>query len=100
RRDCEALILDAPVMLKAGWHKLCNRILFIEATRPQRVARAATRGWTDADLAAREAAQEPLEVKRRRADWIIDNSGSTEETRKQVHRFWQTLHEPTPNSSL
>lgn len=91
RGDLPALVLDAPVLLKAGWDKFCDRLLFVDATREQRVARAALRGWTEADLAAREAAQESLQEKRQHADGIIDNSGSTERTFEQVRQFWQTL---------
>jgi dephospho-CoA kinase len=28
-----AVVLDAAVMFKAGWHRLCNRIVFVDAPR-------------------------------------------------------------------
>jgi dephospho-CoA kinase len=87
----QALVLDAPVMLEAGWHTLCDHLLFVDAPREARLARALARGWTEADFSAREAAQESLDVKRRHADAIIDNSGSTESTRAQVTRLWHSL---------
>jgi dephospho-CoA kinase len=87
----KALVLDAPVMLEAGWHTLCDHLLFIEAPRETRLARAVARGWTEADFVAREAAQETLDVKRRQADAIIDNSGSAESTQAQVRRLWHSL---------
>lgn len=96
RGKTAALVLDAPVMMKAGWDKFCDRILFVDAPREQRVERAAKRGWSDKEFAAREAAQESLDEKRQRADWIIDNSGNIESTMKQVRQFWQTLHESFP----
>lgn len=84
-------VLDAPVMLKAGWDKFCDRIVFVDAPREVRLTRALGRGWNQEDFAAREAAQESLEVKRAHADTMIDNSGSPESTLVQVRRFWQTL---------
>jgi dephospho-CoA kinase len=42
------------------------------------------RGLSDAEIDARVAAQMPMEEKARVADYVIDNSGSVEETRKQV----------------
>jgi dephospho-CoA kinase len=87
----QALVLDAPVMLKAGWHTLCKPIVFVDAPREVRLARAKARGWTEADFTAREAAQESLDVKRRHADAIIDNSGSAESTQAQVRRLWHSL---------
>lgn len=86
-----ALVLDAPVMLEAGWHTLCDHILFVDAPREARLARAKARGWTEADFTSREAAQESLDVKRTHADAIIDNSGSAESTQAQVRRLWHSL---------
>ena len=91
REGVQAAVLDAPVMLKAGWDRLCQRIVFVDAPRPVRLARARQRGWTEEDFAAREAAQEPLETKRRRADVMLDNSLTREHLHAQVDRFWRSL---------
>ena len=90
RGDCVA-VLDAPLLLKAGWDQWCDTIVFVDAPRRLRLARARQRGWSDADFEARERAQEAVEQKRSRADWIIDNSSSQEHTRRQVQRFWRSL---------
>jgi dephospho-CoA kinase len=84
-------VLDAPVMLKAGWDKLCDTIVFVDASNELRLARALGRGWSQGEFAAREAAQESLELKRRLADMIIDNSGPPETTRAHVERLWHLL---------
>ncbi len=89
--DTTAVVLDAPVMLKSGWDKLCDHILFIEVPRQLRLERARERGWTDASFAAREAAQEPLEAKRAAAEQVIDNSDSIASTRRQIESFWYSL---------
>ena len=91
REGVRAAVLDAPVMLKAGWDRMCQRIVFVDAPRDVRLARARQRGWTEADFAAREAAQEPLETKRSRADVTIDNSLTRQHLFAQVDRFWQSL---------
>ena len=85
------VVLDAAVMIKAGWHKLCNRLVFVDAPREARLARAMARGWTAAEFDAREAAQETLDVKRGLADVMIDNSGSPEWTQVQVKDAWHSL---------
>lgn len=87
----KAVILDAPVLLKAGWRGLCDQILFVDAPRDLRLARAQTRGWSEKDFEAREAAQESLAEKRRHADVIIDNSGTLTATRRQVEQYWHSL---------
>ena len=77
---CRFVVLDAAVMLEAGWD---------DGVRPDRLrgcpagaalARLAARsGWTDADLAAREAAQWPAEEKKARADAVLVNDASPAE---------------------
>jgi len=84
----EAVVFDAPVMLKAGWDRLCDHIVFVDAPAKCRQARCRARGWTDQQWARREAAQTPLAGKRARADQVIDNSGSIESTRCQVEQLW------------
>jgi len=84
-------VLDAALLLESGWDKLCDMLLFIEAPRGLRLARALERGWSEADFAAREGAQESLGAKRESADVVLDNSGSAEQTRAQVERFWHSL---------
>jgi len=93
RTGVRAAVLDAPVMLKAGWDRMCDFLLFVDTPRPVRLARARQRGWTEADFAAREAAQEPVEAKRRRAGTILDNSSSFDQLYAQVDRFWHSLSE-------
>jgi dephospho-CoA kinase len=86
-----AAVLDAPVMLKSGWDKICTRIVYVDAPEEVRRERALSRGWSKEEFEAREAAQESLEVKRRRADFVIDNSASSEYTQSQIERFWHSL---------
>jgi len=87
----KALILDAPVLLEAGWDALCDWLVYIDAPEADRLARAHTRGWSDEEYRRREAAQVPLAEKRARADFVIDNSGSEENTKSEVDRFWQSV---------
>jgi len=91
RRRARVAVLDAPVLFEAGWDGLCDTILFVDAPADVRAARAEARGWSALELAAREAAQWPLECKRGRADVVIDNSGPAARTVAQVERFWRSL---------
>ena len=91
-RTTPVLILDAPILLEAGWSGFCRKIVFVEAAPEVRTARAHNRGWTDEQFAAREQAQESLAVKKSRADFVIDNSGTTENARRQVEQIWSHLN--------
>jgi len=86
-----AAVLDAPLLLEAGWDKFCDTLVFVDAPREVRLGRALARGWTESEFSARENAQEPLDLKRKRADVVIDNATSFEQTREQGERFWQSL---------
>lgn len=86
-----AAVLDAPLLLEAGWDRLCERLVFVDAPREVRLCRAKARGWSEEDFAAREAVQESLNFKRERADLVVDNSGSPEQTQAQLERFWQSF---------
>jgi dephospho-CoA kinase len=85
-----AAVLDAALLLEAGWDELCDHRVFVEVPCTERLRRARQRGWSTAEWEARESAQWPLEEKRRRCDTIIDNSGSLEETLDQVKAVWST----------
>lgn len=84
------VILDAAVMLKAGWDKFCDQVLFIDARPELRLERARQRGWKETAFFQREAAQEPLDRKRSRADIVIDNNGMAEDLQKQIRDFWDS----------
>lgn len=86
-----AAVFDVPLLVEAGWDKSCDRLWFVDAPRPLRLARAIERGWSEQDFDAREDAQQPLEEKRRRADAVVDNSSSPEDTLKQVRHLWHEL---------
>jgi dephospho-CoA kinase len=85
------VVVDAALLFEAGWDKICDGTAFVDAPREARLARALQRGWTEEDFAAREGAQHSLDSKRARADWIIDNSGTVEDTEAQVKRLWHSL---------
>lgn len=94
RRDPRVplIVLDAAIMLEAGWNEVCDRLVYIDApcsVRLQRVTRQ--RGWSEAEVSAREQAQLPLTEKAARADHTLDNSSSLEHLNRQVDdllRLW------------
>src|SRR5207237_7455507 len=80
------IVLDAAVLLEAGWDDLCDEIVFVDVPRPLRLERIARwRGWSEKEVEAREMAQLPVEEKARRADHRLDNSGSLDRLRVQVN---------------
>ncbi len=93
QQQTPALVLDAALMFKGGWDRLCDVIVFVDTPRARRLQWARQRGWNERDFDAREASQTPVNAKRTKADVVIDNSGTLEQTRNQVHEFWKTLNQ-------
>lgn len=82
------VVLDAAVMLEAGWNNVCDRVVYVDAPRETRLARlAARRGWSRDDLAAREAAQWPAERKTAFADAVIVNDAGVRELQEKVDQL-------------
>lgn len=84
------VVLDAAVMIEAGWHALCDKLLFVDTPRSVRLDRLSRqRGWSAQELQARENAQLPLTAKAIQADHVLDNSGSLEHLNRQVANLLQ-----------
>lgn len=95
------VVLDAAVLLEAGWGSECDHLIFVDAPRPVRLERLRTRrAWTEDELVSREAAQMPLAEKRRRADAVIDNAGGAEELGQQVDEILAKWHLHREDASL
>jgi dephospho-CoA kinase len=83
--NIEAIVLDAAVLLEAGWDELCDLVVFIDTPEADRIARVqAGRGWSAEQLAEREASQWPLPRKRAAADAVIDNSNNVDDAARQL----------------
>ena len=90
----EVFVIDAPLLLEAGWDSTCNTVLMVDTPDDLRIAHARRRGWAVEEIDRREAAQLPLDIKRHRSDVVIDNSGDLHQTRKQVSIFWREVVVP------
>jgi dephospho-CoA kinase len=89
-----AVVLDAPVLLEAGWGPMCDILLMVDVPREIRLERARQRGWTEVKFDRREAAQWPIDDKRREANFVITNAGTEDDLRQAVHEFWQAQVTP------
>ncbi len=82
------IVLDAAVMMEAGWDRACDKVIFVDAPRAVRLQRLlANRGWSEREVTAREKAQLPLPVKQARADGIVDNAGPPEKAAGQIDKL-------------
>ena len=87
------VVLDAAVLLEAGWKGRCDRILYIDAPRDLREQRVFARShWTPADLTAREAAQWDADAKKSHADAVIANDGTEAALQAKVDHVLKDWH--------
>jgi dephospho-CoA kinase len=90
--DVAFVVLDAAVMLEAGWGRVCDKLIFVDAPRHVRLERLERKhGWTDTEVAARERVQMDLSVKKARADLVIDNCQSVAAVQEQTLAILQRL---------
>jgi dephospho-CoA kinase len=96
RGRARAVVLDAAVLLEAGWNTLCDHIVLVDAPRSERLKRLeAARGWSDQALTAREAAQWPLERKRALAGAVVRNDSGIGSLEEQVRQLTAALFPPS-----
>jgi dephospho-CoA kinase len=89
----DVLILDAIKLWESGMADDCDEVWVVSADREQQIARIVARNKVDhAEAERRIDAQPTQEEKIAKADVVIDNSGTLNETRTQVEREWRRLH--------
>jgi dephospho-CoA kinase len=97
QRDPRAIaMVEAALILEAGMAKGFDRLVVVTCRPEQRIERWAHRLKVDPETARREvtrrmAAQLPDEEKIKVADYVVDNSGSLDETAQQVKTIYAEL---------
>lgn len=100
REGAPLVLLDIPLLLEAGGGGSAaasgtEAVIVVYATPEQQIERQVERnGYDRAEAERRARAQLPIEEKRRRADYVIDNSGSREATERQVRALFERLVGP------
>lgn len=92
----EVVVLDVPLLYETGaMEKAVEKIILAYAPASSQLERVRGRdGLETGQIEARMAAQLDIEAKKKRADFVIDNSGSLAETEAQVERLWPVLVNP------
>jgi dephospho-CoA kinase len=84
------LILDIPLLYESGRQDQVEKVIVVWVDRATQLARLMLRdGLSQREAQQRIEAQLPLDEKRERADQVIDNSGSPEQTRRQVEAIYR-----------
>ena len=81
------IVIDSPLLYEADLDLMCDAVLFVDANQASRIERSEkARGWPEGELIRREKSQQPLDMKRARADYICENNSTLVDLRKQVEQ--------------
>jgi dephospho-CoA kinase len=90
--DPDALIVkDIPLLFEVTPPIFVDKVVVVSASEQTQLRRLEEKGITRRDAQRRIKSQLPLEDKIKSADFVIDNDGSLEETKRQVERIYSLL---------
>ena len=85
QEQVKAIVLDMPLLVEVGWHKRCDRLIFVECEPQLRAKRAKKAGFADKEqLKIRENFQISLDNKKGVVDNTIDNNSDFSALVRQV----------------
>ncbi len=87
--NVKAIVLDMPLLAEVGWHKLCDKLVFVDCKPEIRAQRIEEKGgFSKNQLKKRENFQISLDSKAKIADYIIDNNSDLSALADQVFRIF------------
>ena len=86
------ILIDAPLIYEAGIENLMDKIILVNLKEEEQIKRLTKRnGLNREESLKRIKSQIPNKEKAKKADYIINNNLSFENTKKQVEKVWQEL---------
>ncbi len=85
------VVIEAPVIFERGYQNRFDLIVTVFTSEDTAIERLEKKGITKQEAIKRIKSQFPIEMKKSKSDFIIDNSGSIENTMKQVEEIFQKL---------
>lgn len=86
------IILDIPLLYEVGWEKFVDQTWVVFVPSDIQVKRLMSRnGFSEEEAKQRIFAQIPLVQKAEKADRVIDNAGSWDQTEQQLDILYQEL---------
>ncbi len=99
-RTPEAIIVfDAALLIETGYYRNVDKVVVVYANPDQQIDRLLARDkFTREQALARIASQMPLAEKRRLADYVIDNTGSRENTERLTKAVFEQVRQESERS--
>lgn len=94
RRGDRLVVCDIPLLFEKKMTGKFDRIVLVDAPRPVRLERLVReRGLRETEAMDMIVAQMPAELKRARADFVIDNDGTLTQLDHRVTEVWSVLRQ-------
>lgn len=85
------VVADVPLLYETKQQNLYDGVMVVYVPAGVQCARLMERNLlTEEEAKRRISLQMDIEQKRILADWVIDNSGSLDETKRQIDHFWKS----------
>jgi dephospho-CoA kinase len=84
QNQVKAIVLDMPLLVEVGWHKRCDKLIFVNSEKKLRLERAKKMGFDGNQVKIRENFQISLDNKANLADNTIENNSDFSAIAKQV----------------
>lgn len=89
--DHEVIVLDVPLLFETGLNRFCHKTVVVKAPAGEIKRRLLEKGFPESEIESRGRAQMPLEEKLKKADMVVDNSRTLQETRREVQQAWKKI---------
>lgn len=90
----DAVIIEAALIVEKGGslREIIDALIVVSSDRESRIKRLGSRsGYTRQEALSRINSQMSSAQKEKHADYVIDNSGSLEDTERQVLKIWENI---------
>ncbi|MCX8033724.1 MAG: dephospho-CoA kinase [Thermodesulfovibrio sp.] len=91
RGEPTIVVVEAPIIFERGYQNRFDIIITVFTDEEIAIKRLEEKGISKEESMKRLKSQFPIEMKKSKADYIIDNSGSLEDTALQVEAIFQKL---------
>ncbi len=97
KENHDFVIVSVPLMIETGSYKNYDKIIVVYAPKEIQLKRLKKKGMSEEEALKRINAQMDIEKKLKYADFVINNTGSIEDLRKEVEKIYKKLKEISRN---
>ncbi len=91
QNQVKAIVLDMPLLVEVGWHKRCDKLIFVNCEKKLRLKRAKKMGFNENQVKIRENFQISLDNKASLADNTVENNSDFSAIARQVTEIFSYI---------